>query len=132
MEFIHWDKKVEVDVPIIDEQHKHMIDCTNELYDLIEADNKAQIKKTLKKLIDELKLHFSTENKLMDESKLPNFISHKLEHERFYNKMNGIYLNVKTGKKNLTMDDLRSIKIWFFNHMDFKDKKLAAHLLSIN
>lgn len=132
MEFIHWDKSVKVDIPIMDEQHKEMVDYTNRLYELIESNEKNEIKKILKLLIENLKTHFDTENQLMEDSKLPNFISHKLEHERFYNKMNGIYLNVKTGKQNLTRDNLKSIKVWFFNHMDFKDKKLAHHIKSIN
>lgn len=130
MEYIQWDKSIKVNVPKIDKQHKKMVDITNQLHRFVEANDSTQIKKNLKILVDDLKIHFDTENKLMTESKLPYFISHKLEHDRFFHKMNGLYLNVKTGKQKLTMDNLKSIKIWFFNHMDFKDRVLADHIIA--
>jgi len=130
MGYIQWNKSVKVNVPIIDKQHKNMVELTNKLHDFVETNNNTQIKKNLEFLIDDLKIHFETENKMMTDSKLPNFISHKLEHDRFYNKMNGLYLSVKTGKQKLTLEDLKSVKIWFFNHMDFKDRVLADHILA--
>ncbi|NOX64923.1 MAG: hemerythrin family protein [Chlorobi bacterium] len=130
MEFIKWSKAVELNIPILDKQHKKMVNLTNQLHKELELNKKTQIKKTLKLIVDELKNHFETEENLIDESKLPNFISHKLEHQRFYNKVSGLYQNIKAGKSNLTVDDLKSVKVWFFNHLDFKDKKLAEHILS--
>ncbi|VAX26379.1 hypothetical protein MNBD_IGNAVI01-1918 [hydrothermal vent metagenome] len=130
MEFIKWSKEVELNIPILDKQHKKMVKLTNQLYKDLESNKKTEIKKTLKLIIDDVKNHFDTEEKLIDESKLPNFISHKLEHQRFYNKISGLYQNIKAGKSQLTMDDLKSVKVWFFNHMDFKDKKLAEHIHS--
>lgn len=130
MEFIEWNKAVELNIPILDKQHKKMVKLTNQLYKELELNKKAQIKKTLKLIVDDLKYHFETEEKLIDESKLQNFISHKLEHQRFYNKISGLYQNIKAGKSQLTIDDLKSVKVWFFNHLDFKDRKLAEHLLS--
>jgi len=130
MEFIKWSKEVELKVPIIDKQHKNMVKLTNQLHKEFEADKKTQIKKTLKRIVDDTKHHFETEEKLIEEYNMQNFISHKLEHQRFYNKINGLYQNIKAGKTKLTIDDLKSIKVWFFNHLDFKDKKLAEHILS--
>jgi len=130
MGYIQWSKAIKVNVPKIDEQHKKIVELTNQLHDLIDTNDTAQIKKNLKMMVEDLKIHFETENKLMVETKLPNFISHKLEHERFYNKMNGLYQNIKIGKQKLTISDLKSVKIWFFNHMDFKDRKLADHINS--
>ncbi len=130
MAFIKWSKEVELNVPIMDKQHRKMVKLTNKLFKELEANQKAQIKKTLKLIVDDLKTHFETEEKLIEEYKMENFISHKLEHQRFYNKISGLYQNIKAGKSQLTQDDLQSIKVWFFNHIDFKDSKLAEHILS--
>lgn len=129
MGFIQWSKSVELNVPILDKQHKIMVDLTNQLHDLLETRNKTKIKETLKNIVAETKIHFETEDKLMEESKLPLFFSHKQEHERFYNKLNKLYEEVKSGRK-LTLDDLKIMKIWFFNHLDFKDKSLAEHIIA--
>lgn len=129
MGFIEWSKSIELNVPILDEQHKTMVDLTNQLHDLLDTNSKTKIKETLKNIVDETKNHFETEDKLMVETKLPLFFSHKQEHERFYNKLNKLYDEIKSGKK-LTLDDLKTIKIWFLNHMDFKDKNLAKHIIA--
>lgn len=129
MGFIKWSKSIELNVPILDQQHKIMVDLTNQLHELLETNSKTKIKKTLKSIVDETKIHFETEDKLMEETKLPLFFSHKQEHERFYNKLNKLYDEVNSGKK-LTLDDLKIMKIWFFNHMDFKDKSLAKHIIA--
>jgi hemerythrin len=112
----------------LDDQHKRLVGLTNQLHNLLETNKNIQIKKTFKKIVDDLEIHFETEEKLMKESKLPLFFSHTLEHERFHNKLNTLYLEVKSGEKKLTLDDLKVIKIWFFNHIDFKDKALADHI----
>ena len=130
MDFIQWSKSVVLNVPILDEQHKNMVDLTNQLHGLLETKNKTQISKTLKSILDEMEIHFETEDKLMKESKLPLFFSHKLEHERFYNKLNNIYYRVESGEKQLTLDNLKMIKIWFFNHIEFKDRSLADHVIA--
>ena len=130
MDFIQWNKSVELSVPILDEQHKAMVDLTNQLHNLLETNNKAQINKTLKSILDEMEIHFETEDKLMKESKLPLFFSHKLEHERFYNKLYNLHFEVESGKKQLSLDDLKMLKIWFFNHIEFKDRSLADHILA--
>ena len=130
MDFIQWSKSVVLNVPILDEQHKNMVDLTNQLHSLLETKNKTQINKTLKSILDEMEIHFETEDKLMKESKLPLFFSHKLEHERFYNKLYNLHFEVESGKKQLSLDDLKMLKIWFFNHIEFKDRSLADHILA--
>ena len=130
MDFIQWNESVILNVPIMDEQHKNMVDLTNQLHGLLETKNKTQISKTLKSILDEMEIHFETEDKLMKESKLPLFFSHKLEHERFYNKLNNIYFRIESGEKQLTLDNLKMIKIWFFNHIEFKDRSLADHVIA--
>ncbi len=130
MDFIQWNESVILNVPIMDEQHKNMADLTNQLHGLLETNKKAQINKIFKSILDDMLVHFETEDKLMKESKLPLFFSHKLEHERFHNKLNNIYLDVQSGGKQLTLDDLKLMKIWFFNHIDGKDRILADHILA--
>ncbi len=64
----------------------------------------------------------------MLKSKIPQYISHKLEHERFYNKIRDIQIRINAGKEALSLEHLKIIKTWFFNHLDFKDKQLANFL----
>lgn len=115
---------------IIDDQHKEMIDLVNALYENLEIKNLKIEKDLLGKLVDHLRLHFDTEEKFMLDTKFPGYISHKLEHDRFYGKIADYFDKLQKGKKSVVDKELlRSIKNWFYNHLDFKDKRCAAFFI---
>ena len=71
-------------------------------------------------------------NDNLQESKIPFYISHKLEHDRFYTKINTLQRQITSGKVSLTLEDLKFVKIWFYNHIEFKDRQLAEFLIEKN
>lgn len=115
---------------IIDEQHKEFIDLVNALHDNLEIKNLKIEKELLGKVVDHLRIHFDTEEKFMLETKFHGYISHKLEHDRFYGKIAELYDKLQKDKKSVVDKELlRSMKNWFFNHLDFKDKKCTAFFI---
>jgi hemerythrin len=132
MSFLDWNKDVILNHTTIDSEHKNMVDDTNELYNLVESEKTEEANALLVKIVEDLKGHFETEERLMKESKIPYFISHKLEHERFYKKISLLQRKIDAKKVNLSIDDLKFVKIWFLNHMEFKDRQLAEYLIEKN
>ena len=132
MSFLEWNEETILNHPTIDKVHKTMLDDTNELYTLVKSGKLEEAKTLLVKIIDDLKVHFDTEERLMKESKIPFYISHKLEHERFYNKISVLQRKITTGAVTLTVEDLKFVKIWFHNHIEFKDRQLANFLIEKN
>ena len=132
MDYIEWTDDVKVGVKIIDDQHKSMVDSVNILFNRIGDEKKQETGKIFSQMLDGIKIHFETEDKFMTESNYLDYISHKLEHERLYNKLNEINKNLIKGVSELTIEDLKSIKKWFFNHLEFKDKKLGKFINSLN
>ena len=128
MSFIEWDENTIVNHTSMDEEHQKMVVDTNKLYNFVKNNKMEKANKLLAKIVDDLKMHFESEDFLMVKSKTPNFISHKLEHERFYNKLNDLKSRIESGKEVLSLSDLKTVKIWFFNHLDFKDRQLAEYL----
>ena len=132
MSFLDWNKEVILNHATIDAEHKNMVDDTNKLYDLIDAEKMDEANVLLLKIVEDLNVHFATEERLMKESKIPFFISHKLEHDRFYKKISLLQRKIESGKVVLSLGDLKFVKIWFFNHIEFKDRQLADYCIEKN
>jgi len=131
MDYIEWTDDVKVGVKIIDDQHKSMVDSVNILFNRMGDENKLETGKIFSQMLDGLKIHFETEDKYMTDNNYLDYISHKLEHDRLYNKLNEINKNILKGVSELTLNDLKSIKTWFLNHLEFKDKKLGKFINSL-
>ena len=128
MGFIEWNDKAIVNHITMDKEHKRMVDDTNKLHTFVTSNKNEKANKLLLKIVEELKIHFDNEDEYMRKSKIPQYISHKLEHERFYNKIRDILLKINSGKETLSLDHLKIVKIWFYNHVEFKDRNLANFL----
>ena len=114
MDFIEWDERAITNHVGMDKEHKKMVDDTNKLYDLVMGNKKDRANKLLNKILDDFKIHFESEDLLMKKSKIPSYISHKLEHERFYNKIRDLKIRIESGKESLSVTHLKIVKIWFF------------------
>ncbi len=55
-----------------------MTEITNKLYRTLGTDQDEHAMKLLKELVDELRIHFDTEEKYMKDYKFQSYISHKL------------------------------------------------------
>jgi hemerythrin len=131
MSFIDWSEEENVKIEIIDEQHKNIVSLINELYEILGSSRNFLEKNLLERLLKNLRVHFDTEEKLMKESKFPNFISHKMEHDRFFNKIQNFYAQYENGDEKLNLELLNSIKRWLFNHLEINDRKCGKFFIEI-
>ncbi len=132
MSFLDWNDTVILNHPTLDKEHKKMVNDTNKLYSYVTSKKNEKANKLLLEMIDDLKVHFETEDRLMKESKIPLYISHKLEHDRFLSKIKAVQKSIDSGKDVLNIEHLKLVKTWFYNHMKFKDKPLADYLIEHN
>ncbi len=81
---IEWDDSLSVGIPLIDEQHKMLIQRLQALVHAIETfQSVTEIVKTLDFLIEYTNFHFSTEEKHMNETQYPGLTYHQTQHEEF-------------------------------------------------
>lgn len=128
MEFMPWKEEYKVHYTEIDNQHAKMVQLVNELHSLLGSKKKETIKYIMKQLVEEAKIHFQTEEKLMTQNNYLDFISHKLEHDRYYNKLANFYSELQNEKESMNLEILNSFKTWFVNHLKINDKKLGGFL----
>jgi hemerythrin len=85
MDFIELGYESMLGVPVLDMQHKELV---NQLNNTIrhctgkKADEKIFYEKNMKKSIDFIKNHFETEEKILVKTKYENFNNHKAEHKK--------------------------------------------------
>lgn len=104
-----WNKDFETNIPLVDEEHVHLVELINELILKIsnqEALEIADISSVFNKLFDYAKYHFGDEESIMIESKLyPDFIrEHAYNHKMFLQEVETLYnefLDSKDYKKIL-------------------------------
>lgn len=130
MSFINFSDTEKVFVSVIDSQHKTLVETINKIHSSKMKNDKESIINNLNVLIENIETHFETEERLMKEFHYPGYISHKLEHDRFYNQIIISADKFNKGEIDFSIDQLDSLKRWFFNHLDLNDKKCGAFLRS--
>lgn len=128
MSFIELTDKELVNIEKIDAQHLKYAELLNKLHKQLGAKFDGEAKRLLSDLRATLRDHFDTEENLMKEHNYDNYFSHKLEHDRFFNKVDDYIKSIESGKTKLDLEFLKSGKRWFFNHFEFNDEKCAEHL----
>lgn len=130
-----WNKDFETNIPLVDEEHVHLVELINELILKIsnqEALEIADISSVFNKLFDYAKYHFDDEESIMIESKLyPDFIrEHAYNHKMFLQEVETLYnefLDSKDYKKNLK-DMIDFLINWLAFHILGQDKKMARQI----
>ncbi|PPB59478.1 GGDEF domain-containing protein [Campylobacter hyointestinalis] len=134
-----WNKDFETNIPLVDEEHVHLVELINELILKIsnqEALEIADISSVFNKLFDYAKYHFGDEERIMIESKLyPDFIrEHAYNHKMFLQEVETLYnefLDSKDYKKNLK-DMIDFLINWLAFHILGQDKKMAKQIELMN
>jgi hemerythrin-like metal-binding protein len=129
---IDWSDSIAIGIPLIDQQHKDLINNVNELIEAIRTGKgQKHIQKITVFLEDYVVRHFNDEEVLMQEYNYPGYSAHKSLHVKFIDAFNalkqelrdkqdkGLYLVFRV--QTLVMD-------WFINHIAKVDKQLGVFL----
>lgn len=139
---IVWTEEMETGHPVIDRQHKKLVDAINELFGVLLSDDVdfGKVTEILQFLADYTDFHFSSEEKLMKRVGYPGFDTHKEQHIWFIAEVNNLildFLRIQSGAAEaISLDELldRMEKIlvdWLKGHIMGTDKKLGAYLLEV-
>jgi hemerythrin len=118
---IVWHASLELGIDIIDEQHKRLIGIINDLYMARFEQNIEHVNKTLDELNEYTRVHFATEEALMEKAGCACLEAHKLEHDQMKKQ---IKLFAKAfAKSDDVSQDLQSMLMnWLLSHTAQTDK----------
>ena len=131
MVFVPWENKYVLGVKIIDEQHKHLFDLTNELYEKCHLGESAvhdQFIKTLHMLVEYVVVHFSTEEKIMEHIGYPRIAEQREQHTAFTMKVIEESKKFGSGTSDVPQDLVHFLRDWIVSHIAVYDKVLADHI----
>ena len=139
-DFIRWDSKFSLGIPLIAEQHKQIKEKKKKIYTEVmesrlkyEKDNNTQwqnaLAGTLKECVNYVATHFSNEEKIMKLVGYEQFSEHKNRHDEFTKKV------LETAKGFNSMDFSDAIKFckflyeWILSHIAHEDKLYVKKVL---
>ncbi|QNU68441.1 hemerythrin family protein [Ruminiclostridium herbifermentans] len=109
-------------IDFIDEEHTKLFAIANECYDLLTnqfiEDMYDYILKVINELKDYTKYHFNHEEEYMKSIGYKKFLSHKVEHNDFIEKINSIdYEHIDNNQKDALLKLLDFLTAWLVNHI---------------
>jgi len=130
MPLMTWNDKLSVGVRILDDDHKHLVDMVNKLFDGMRAGHaKAVLGPILDELVEYTKVHFAHEEDFFAKTQYPGASAHKAEHDKLTQQVHDIQARYKAGALGiLSLEVMEFLKTWLVNHIQVEDKHYTHHL----
>lgn len=129
MALIVWDRRLEVGLPKIDEQHRSLVDAFNALHQAMkQGRGKEEVGKTLAFLANYTVDHFAMEEGLMRQHAYPGMAKHQALHQDLVAKVGDLVKKVQAGQAMVTLQVMDFLEGWLVEHIQGEDCQLAAHL----
>jgi hemerythrin len=137
MSAIAWNDELELGLPLIDEQHRRLIDRYNELaaaYRRREPDD--DLARRLGILVDCAVVHFTSEEALMATLGYAGLQEHREEHQDLLQRVQRFQTALAEGRQTITLPVLQYLQHWLLGHVRGADgdfaraaRRLAAEAL---
>jgi hemerythrin len=128
---IIWKEEFSVGVKEIDEQHIQLFDIAGRAYELLRNDMQVDKYDGIIEILEELKeyavYHFKFEEEYMASISYAKFLSHKVLHDDFIEKVSSIDLRqLDDNQGQYLMGILEFVMKWIEGHILGQDKKYAG------
>ena len=121
---IKWNYKYSVDIPLIDEQHKKLIEIINKASMVeISSNNPKDVLAILDQMTEYILKHFETEEHYMKKFHFTGYQSHKNEHIDFTNTTIDYKIRAVGGACQIVSEILDYLMEWLINHIQVTDRK---------
>lgn len=126
---IEWNEGLGVGIPVIDAQHKVLLELINRLSEAAEAGKaRAEIGPILLELESYAKEHFALEENAFSTYGYPGAKGHIAEHQAFIARVGDFQLAFAVGKAQVGEEILEFLRTWLTRHITFTDRKYRPYL----
>lgn len=134
--WIKWEKKFELGIPIIDEQHKHLVSLCNQLHSEImmrrSPDGKVwriALSDALREAVNYTQTHFQLEEKLMVAAGFEQTAKHKKRHQEFIEIISKTLSTFDQVTLQTALDFSKFLYEWILEHIAYEDKLYVKPIL---
>jgi len=129
MTLVKWYPKFNLNIELVDEQHKLLIKMINDLYDAMQAGKERAVLGTLlNKLGIYSSMHFAREEDYLERFGYPDINQHRKEHSNFERKVYKFESDFLEGKRDLSKEIMAFLAKWLINHIIKSDKRFVSFL----
>jgi len=132
---VTWSATYSVGIKLIDDQHKELLKLVNDMYNHVNNDDevaeRAYFESIIIQVVDYVKIHFATEEKIMKKTKFQGYDGHKKVHDSFILRVVDIINQFDEGKRIPLITFTHFIKDWILTHIAIMDKQYFKHLMKI-
>ena len=129
MSLLTWNHACSVDVRSMDDQHSILMDTTNELrLGLLRGGGRELVSEILDRLIEFTRMHFWSEEKLMEQSGFPGLAEHRAAHHRMLAEMLQSAHCLQHGEGPRTRAMLCAMRNGYVEHIEGLDREYGPWL----
>lgn len=129
MSVIEWDSKLALGIGKIDEQHRKLIQMTQELEEAVSDHYAGEvIEDIVTNLFNYAQVHFETEEELFHRFLYPEKEMHELEHRRFIAKTFEFKEKLDARHPRLYLELLNFLAGWILSHIEVTDRRYTGFM----
>jgi hemerythrin len=130
---VSWSDVYKTGIELIDNQHKELVNLTNELYKACLTGNdtlQTVFLEAMSRMVEYVKFHFSAEVEILERINFPESAEHKRQHNELIKKILETSKEHNEGKKFVPNAFVRTLKDWIVSHIAVYDKNYALFIAS--
>ena len=132
---VTWSATYSVGIKLIDDQHKELLNLVNDMYNHVNDDDE-EAERTyflgvIRHIVDYIKIHFATEEKIMQRTKFQGYAGHKRVHDTFILNVVDIIMKYDEGRRVSLIFFTNFVKDWILTHIAIMDKQYFEYLVRI-
>ena len=134
-DLIKWSSTFSVGVKVIDDQHKGLLNLVNDLFNHVVGDDDAErayFKDVIQQAVDYVKVHFTTEEKIMTGTNFPGYADHKKAHDVFVLTVIEKVRDYEMGRRLTLVEFTKFLKEWILTHIAIMDKQYFGYFKQIS
>ncbi len=134
--WVKWDKKFELGIPTIDEQHRYLVGLCNQLHEEVMCRRSSEgrtwrvaLSDALRETVNYTKTHFLLEEKLMAAAGFEDMPAHKKRHQEFIEKISSMLSSFDQTNLQGALDFSKFLYEWILEHIAYEDKLYVKAVL---
>lgn len=129
MTLLTWNHACAVGVKAMDEQHAVLMDTLNEIrLALVRGQGREQVSGTLNRLIEFTRMHFASEEQLLESHGYPGASEHRDAHRKLLGQIEEAALRTQHNDDLRMKSTLLFLRDWYMSHLEDFDSRYGAWL----
>ena len=130
MAYMEWTHDLAFGIPVIDTQHRRIIDFINELAEACRTGNRDETAQVMEGLLNYTVTHFEFEESLQEKAGYPFLKAHRRIHEIFMKKVADIRQRATQGE-DVAPELLKLLNGWLISHIKGEDRDYIESVKTI-